>query len=70
MKTVIYNGREIKRLKKCPFCGGSAMVGVNYLGQWCVACDDCSATMWGRGEGEDGKTSAINAWNKRKYVEG
>ena len=34
------------KLKPCPFCGGNARIGANYLGQYSVLCECCGAKVF------------------------
>lgn len=53
---------EKELLKRCPFCGSEEVeMGVNDVGNWCVACLNCGAC--GRDEMKRGR--AAEAWNKR-----
>jgi Lar family restriction alleviation protein len=57
------------KLLPCPFCGGEASVGIDYLSYsddndyffWRVICYKCEIT----GTKTDSERTAIEAWNKR-----
>lgn len=62
----------MSELKKCPFCGGKAIVKLQYAAnedvittKQCVVCKVCGAA----GITSFSKEYAIEAWNERKPVE-
>ena len=52
----------MSELKKCPFCGGSAMLMGD--GHW-IACEHCLSES----DCYNTKEEAIQAWNRRKPVD-
>lgn len=52
-------------LKPCPFCGGKARHGINYLGQHYVACENCFSHVWENDKDHDKKQDTIERWNRR-----
>ena len=49
-------------LKPCPFCGGEAIGGKNYLGQYSAGCinENCFARVFA-----NTKKDAEKRWNRR-----
>nr|DAM57488.1 MAG TPA: restriction alleviation protein [Caudoviricetes sp.] len=54
-------------LKRCPFCGGKARYRYEmpYNVVQCSKCKVCGLTVADAYEQQDGKETAIKAWNRR-----
>ena len=57
--------RDLRTIKKCPFCGQEAYVGDNWDGQLAVICCFCGCrTMYYKTRDE-----AVKIWNTRELTE-
>lgn len=56
----------MKELKKCPFCGGEAMLIYDeILKGWFVCCGNINCKIEPHSWYYDAKEDAIEAWNRR-----
>lgn len=58
----------MKKLKRCPFCGGEASVDVDDDGYYVVGCDKdfcCLCNVFYTNKGYHTEEEAIEAWNTR-----